>query len=305
MPEELAAPWKVPLYSQAIEPPGLLMREHAALQMTNEALALENARLANEMMVLQNARLAQENLFLRMQSQSWHTLGPCMNQWGMITPKDVSPTGCSEKKPSKKCSKLRESLGKRISADDSVSLASSFGNESTSAGSNSFGSTIGDDMITEPKSNSALATTPAHMLTTVMMRNIPNNYTRAMLLDLIDSEGFKGQYNLVYLPIDFKNHVGLGYSFINLLDSEIAKSFQERFSGFQQWTAQSDKVCEVTWSDALQGIGAHIERYRNSPVMHESVPDECKPALFKAGKRVSFPEPTKRIRAPRQWPRRH
>merc|ERR1719163_748335 len=34
---------------------------------------------------------------------------------------------------------------------------------------------------------------------TVMLRNLPNNYTRAMLLKLIDSEGFGGKYDFVYL----------------------------------------------------------------------------------------------------------
>merc|ERR1711971_1058543 len=137
-----------------------------------------------------------------------------------------------------------------------------------------------------------------------MVRNIPNNYTRTMLVDLINAEGFEGKYDLVYLPIDFKNRVGLGYSFINFLDSDMAMRFQQHFAGFCSWSAQSDKICEVTWSDALQGTEAHIERYRNSPVMHESVPDECKPMLLKDGERIPFPAPTKRIRAPRQWPRR-
>lgn len=138
-----------------------------------------------------------------------------------------------------------------------------------------------------------------------MMRNIPNNYTRSMLLDLVHGEGFEGSYDLVYLPIDFKNRVGLGYAFINLVSHEVAERFRVHFTGYCRWSAQSEKVCEVSWSDALQGVGAHVERYRNSPVMHETVPDECKPVLYKDGQRVPFPEPTKRIRAPRQWPRRH
>ena len=28
------------------------------------------------------------------------------------------------------------------------------------------------------------------------------------------------------------------------------------------------KVCRVTWSGPHQGLAAHVERYRNSPVMH-------------------------------------
>lgn len=36
-----------------------------------------------------------------------------------------------------------------------------------------------------------------------------------------------------------------------------------------------------------------MERYRNSPVMHESVPDEYKPVILQNGLRVNFPEPSK------------
>jgi hypothetical protein len=68
---------------------------------------------------------------------------------------------------------------------------------------------------------------------------------------------------------------------------------------------QSEKVAAVTWSDAMQGLDEHVERYRDCPVMHESIPDEFKPLLFKDGVRVPFPKPTKKIQAPRPWSRRH
>jgi len=140
----------------------------------------------------------------------------------------------------------------------------------------------------------------SHDQTTVMMRNIPNNYTREMLLDLLKSQGFSGSYDLVYLPIDFQTEVGLGYSFINLNTPPDAERFRRHFQGFTGWRVVSEKVCEVSWSDALQGIQAHVDRYRNSPVMHDSVPDEFKPALFgKDGERLTFPAATKTIRPPR------
>lgn len=104
-----------------------------------------------------------------------------------------------------------------------------------------------------------------------------------------------------YLPMDFKNMVGLGYCFVNLVDPEEAQRFRKHFEGFHRWgpAVSSEEACEVTWSNALQGRDAHVDRYRNSPVMHESMPDEAKPMLFKLGERVLFPEPTKRIRAPK------
>merc|ERR1711916_258740 len=50
---------------------------------------------------------------------------------------------------------------------------------------------------------------------------------------------------------------------------------------------------------ASPGVEDNIERYRNSPVMHEAVPAQYKPLLFDGGVPVAFPAPTKSIRFPR------
>ena len=44
----------------------------------------------------------------------------------------------------------------------------------------------------------------------VMLRNVPNDYTREMLLELLDSQGFAGRYNFAYLPCDFYRDANLG-----------------------------------------------------------------------------------------------
>merc|ERR1712032_156936 len=135
--------------------------------------------------------------------------------------------------------------------------------------------------------------------TTLMFRNLPNNYNRSTLLQMLDSEGFKATYNLVYLPTDFRNFAGFGYAFVNFVSHEDAKKAKSSFQGFARWRVPSRKTCDVVWSGPVQGLQAHTERYRNSPVMHDSVPDEYKPAVFVDGIRVAFPAPTKRIRPPR------
>merc|ERR1711957_1160484 len=48
------------------------------------------------------------------------------------------------------------------------------------------------------------------------------------------------------------------------------------------------KVVEVVWSSPHQGLTILIERYRNARVMHPSVPDLYKPALFQNGVRWVF-----------------
>jgi hypothetical protein len=135
--------------------------------------------------------------------------------------------------------------------------------------------------------------------TTVMLRNVPNGYTRGMLIELLDQQGFSSRYDFVYLPMDFRNGVNLGYAFVNLVVHDAAVSFTDKLQGFCGWISDSTKVCEVTWAHPHQGLAEHVERYRNSPVMHPSMDDEYKPMMFRNGVQTAFPTPTKAIKAPK------
>merc|ERR1719487_189195 len=139
--------------------------------------------------------------------------------------------------------------------------------------------------------------------TTVMVRNIPNNYNRTMLLDLLDSLGFSGRYDFVYLPMDFRRNANLGYAFVNGVTSQDAEQIMQYLNNFTRWACASDKVCQTSWGEPLQGLDAHVERFRNSPVRHPSIPEEFQPLLFVNGVPTSLPPPTKRIRAPAFFPR--
>merc|ERR1719408_628689 len=71
------------------------------------------------------------------------------------------------------------------------------------------------------------------------------------------------------------------------------------FEGFSGWSFDSAKVCEVSWAHPHQGLSEHVERYRNSPVMHPTMPEEYKPMMFQNGIQQPFPQPTKAIKAPK------
>lgn len=135
--------------------------------------------------------------------------------------------------------------------------------------------------------------------TTVMLRGFPESYSRAMVLRLLDDEGFFGRYNFVYLPVDFKRQKNLGYALINLVSASEAMRFGRHFEGYSKWSESSESACTVAWCSPQQGLQAHIERYRNSPVMHESVPEEWRPLLLMHGIPVPFPPPTMKIKAPK------
>jgi hypothetical protein len=131
--------------------------------------------------------------------------------------------------------------------------------------------------------------------TTVMMRGIPNSFTRDALVDLLDSQGFAGCCNLVYMPIDMQTEAACGYASVTLFTHSDAERLRSHFEGFADWPMVSDKVCWTSWSQ-VDGLLVNVERYRNIPAQHESVPDQFKPVLFnKFGKRVPFPSPTKKI----------
>lgn len=136
--------------------------------------------------------------------------------------------------------------------------------------------------------------------TTVMLRNLPRELKRDMLTQMLDGMGFCGQYDFVYIPVDFCTGSGLGYAFINVVSSCVIQPLWQALDGFKQWPVEGeDAACSVSWSDPHQGLTAHIERYQNSPVMHAEVQDAWKPALFSNGTRVHFPLPTKKIKAPK------
>jgi len=138
--------------------------------------------------------------------------------------------------------------------------------------------------------------------TTLMIRNLPNLYSRDDVLELLAARGFAGKFDFLYYPIDFETHQALGYAFVNVQTPEDAKALSRSMDGFSAWDprVRSKKVCSVSWSQPLQGLEAHIARYRNSPTMHEVVPDAYRPVLFANGVRIDFPSPTKRIKPPRK-----
>jgi len=135
--------------------------------------------------------------------------------------------------------------------------------------------------------------------TTVMLRNMPEKYLRDDLTRMLDNSGFTALYDFVYMPMNFRTKASFGYAFVNMVSHDDAQRCHDKFQGFKDWGVVTEKVCEVSWSDMHQGLSAHIDRYRNSPVMHESVPDEYKPVMYSGGTRATFPAPTKKIRQPR------
>jgi hypothetical protein len=133
-----------------------------------------------------------------------------------------------------------------------------------------------------------------------MFKNLPKEFTREMFVEQLNSQGFEGEFDFVYLPFDHVHNVSVGYAFANLKTNAIAKRCRECFEGFNDWSISSARECTTHWNEPDQGLQAQIERFRNSPVMHPAVPEEYRPVIFSKGVPVMFPAPTKKITKPRQ-----
>jgi hypothetical protein len=118
-----------------------------------------------------------------------------------------------------------------------------------------------------------------------------------MLLETIDKSGFAGKYNFVYLPIAFTSNQTFGYALLCFVTHDDAVCFMDTFDGFKDWLVEHDRFAEVEWSNAQQGLDQLLERYRNSPVVREDVPDDLKPAYFVDGVKADLPPPTKPLKA--------
>jgi len=137
-----------------------------------------------------------------------------------------------------------------------------------------------------------------------MLRNVPNDYSRGDLCEMLDSNGV--QYNFAYLPIDWGKRANLGYAFVNLKSHAEAERVEEVLGRFSDWKVASEKVCEVAWAKPeQQSLHLIVESFKNNPVMHPDVPEEFKPLLFNAWKQhIEFPPPTKALRPPRGFLRK-
>jgi hypothetical protein len=127
--------------------------------------------------------------------------------------------------------------------------------------------------------------------TTVVITDIASTCTRDGLLAQLDEAGLAGQYDFVYLPVSFETLATHGYGIVNFVNTQAAQTLMEKSPD------------SVSFSDQRQGLEGHVANFQDSSLMHEGVPDQFKPVLFKDGRRVPFPAPTRPTRMPRELKR--
>lgn len=103
--------------------------------------------------------------------------------------------------------------------------------------------------------------------TTLMIKNIPNKYTQAMLLESIN-KNHAFTFDFMYLPIDFKNKCNVGYAFINFVDYRFIPSFYQEFDGKKWEKFNSEKVCALSYA-RIQGRLNLEKHFQSSSIMDQ------------------------------------
>jgi hypothetical protein len=131
--------------------------------------------------------------------------------------------------------------------------------------------------------------------TTVVVKGLSTTCTNIDFKQLLDACQLKGQYNFLYVPVDFSTRISFGYGFVNFVTHNAALQALSALDGRRS----SSGPLQAHWSLPHQGYTVHVRRYQNSPVMHASVPEHFRPMIFRKGVQQVFPAPTKKIREPR------
>ncbi|CAK0831077.1 unnamed protein product [Prorocentrum cordatum] len=87
--------------------------------------------------------------------------------------------------------------------------------------------------------------------TTALMRNLPSDLSRGMLIKEMKKKGFAGLYDFVHFPLDVRSKKCLGYAYVNLTNMEHMRRFTSVFHGFKGWPVSSSKGCSIAFSQAI------------------------------------------------------
>merc|ERR1719401_3313379 len=106
--------------------------------------------------------------------------------------------------------------------------------------------------------------TEAPVVTTYMLRNIPENVTQPTLLQELDLSGFSGLYDFCYLPVKcMKTGRGSGFAFVNFLTSSIAADFHGIWHNARRFgMVPSDRCLDVSPA-SRQGKDANLSSIDN------------------------------------------
>mmetsp|Transcript_21188 Transcript_21188/g.49265 ORF Transcript_21188/g.49265 Transcript_21188/m.49265 type:complete len:495 (-) Transcript_21188:102-1586(-) len=122
--------------------------------------------------------------------------------------------------------------------------------------------------------------------TTVMIRNIPNEYTQDELIaEVSEAMGSTDLFDFFYLPWDSQNNCNVGYAFVNFHNNIIAQKAVLVFSKYKFLTHQSAKVGQVSRAH-IQGLENNLRHLQDRAVVHGNLP--CSPVVVWKGQKIEL-----------------
>eukprot|EP00931_Biecheleriopsis_adriatica_P062432 TRINITY_DN37616_c0_g1_i2.p1 TRINITY_DN37616_c0_g1~~TRINITY_DN37616_c0_g1_i2.p1 ORF type:complete len:387 (+),score=80.55 TRINITY_DN37616_c0_g1_i2:87-1247(+) len=105
-------------------------------------------------------------------------------------------------------------------------------------------------------------------VTTLMIRNVPNQYDREHFMQELDFLGFHDCYDLVYLPVDRQRQWNVGYAFVNFTSPSDAQRCIEVMDGhmFRKYEETHHQRHALVSIAHLQGLEANLAHFRDKAV---------------------------------------
>jgi hypothetical protein len=116
--------------------------------------------------------------------------------------------------------------------------------------------------------------------TTVMIRNIPSQYTQVKLMREINGAGFLGRFDFIFLPKDPRSKGNRGFAFCNFDSPQSAELFYQTYHGKKLRNFASDKVVEVVPAD-VQGFEGNAEHYLSARANGRILSSHSKPLFLR------------------------
>jgi len=98
-------------------------------------------------------------------------------------------------------------------------------------------------------------------ITTLVIQNLPMNYTTSMLIQELNSQGFKGVYDFLYHPLDHQTRNHRPFAFVNFATPLIATAFYLRFHGTYLKCSHGGGGPLSVVAAMDQGVAANTARY--------------------------------------------
>jgi len=100
---------------------------------------------------------------------------------------------------------------------------------------------------------------------TVMVRQLPRQFTQRMFLQEVVQRGFEGLFDFLYLPYDFKKGINMGYGFVNFTEPEYALQFRDSLDGqyLDKYMRMKSKAVRVHPA-AVQGYDANYRHFAHT-----------------------------------------